>query len=660
MKVSADQLIFSVKLFVAGMIAFAIAVRIGLPNPYWALVTCCVCMNPMSGAIRSKAVYRFTGTFCAGFVTLAMVALFASAPLLLIAASGIVATLAFGISFLDRTPRSYGFQLFAITLMLVAVAGVDHPEIMFDTVVARVSEITLGILATTLVDGVIGPRSLEGALRARLHRWLPSIETWATDVLDGHEADAQGEHDRLKTLADITSLSQLTGALRYDPTIHRDDLRHALAIQQRLLRMVPLLSAIGSRIAGLGEAERLALRPSLATARAHLDAGTEPPPDLADAVRALPLDASDARAWQQLIHDALADMLAEMLTLWSEVSRIEAALSGKAKLAPALARTVSETRAFPLNPDIDHAARIAAGILVTYALLCGLWYATGWHQGANAVLLGTVTLAFFGGGDEPGRAIGMFARFALLATLLAGILCYGLLPLAADFSTFALMMGLFMLPLGVWAAVNPMATLILAFGLSNINLQGHYSPPDFGTFVEASVASMLGIFTAILGAGLFRTWGVQHQLQRVLRIEAREIARLSRSPSRRLRDSYVQRALDRISVVTARLAAAGQIERSAGLLIRLRVGANVADLRSMGNALPADGRQATDRVLDQLRSEFDKPQPSSRLLALIDEALDALWPGDGSPGARPDRAIHALAGLRIALFERAPAWVPAT
>ena len=35
MKVSADQLIFSAKLFVAGMIAFALAVRIGLPNPYW-------------------------------------------------------------------------------------------------------------------------------------------------------------------------------------------------------------------------------------------------------------------------------------------------------------------------------------------------------------------------------------------------------------------------------------------------------------------------------------------------------------------------------------------------------------------------------------------------------------------------------------------------
>ncbi len=659
MKVSADQLIFSVKLFVAGMIAFATAVRIGLPNPYWALVTCCVCMNPMTGAVRSKAVYRFTGTFCAGIVTLAMVALFASAPLLLIAASGIVATLAFGASFLDRTPRSYGFQLFAITIMMVAVAGVDHPEIMFDTVVARVSEISIGVFATTIVDAVIAPRSLEGVLRARLHRWLPSIEKWAKDVLDGHEADARGEHDRLKTLSDITSLSQLTGTLRYDPTIPRDDLRHALAIQQRLLRMVPLLSAIGSRIAGLGAAERLALQPSLALAKACLEAGTEPPPDLADAVRALPLDSSPARAWQQLVHDALADMLTEMLLLWSDVSRIEAALLGKAKLAPALARKVSETRAFPLNPDINHAVRVMAGILLSYALLCGLWYVTGWRQGANAVLLGSLTLAFFGGGDEPGKAIAMFTRFALLTTLLAGILCYGLLPLATDFATFAMMMGLYMLPLGIWAAVNPMATLILAYGISIINLQGHYAPFDFGTFVEASVASLLGIFTAILGAGLFRTWGVQHQIQRILRAEAREIALLSRSPSRRLRENYVHRAIDRISEVTARLAATGQVERSVGLLTRLRVGANVADLRLMGKGMSPDARLATDRLLDQFGSEFDAPQPSSRLLACIDEALDALWPGHGSPGDRFDRAIHAIADLRIALFERAPAWVPA-
>src|SRR3546814_4497932 len=106
-----------------------------------------------------------------------MVAIFASVPLLLIISSGIVATIAFGVSFPDRTPRAYGFQLFAVTLMLVAVAGVDHPETMFDTVVARVTEISLGVLATTFVDSVIAPRPLCGLMRPNLRRWRSEEQT---------------------------------------------------------------------------------------------------------------------------------------------------------------------------------------------------------------------------------------------------------------------------------------------------------------------------------------------------------------------------------------------------------------------------------------------------------------------------------------------------
>jgi uncharacterized membrane protein YccC len=655
-RISADQMVFSVKLFTAAMIAFAIAVHVGLPNPYWALVTCCVCMNPLSGAIRSKVVYRFTGTFCAGIVTLCLVAIFASTPLLLIAAAGVVATISFGFSFLDRSPRSYGFQLFSITLMLVAVAGVDHPETMFDTVVGRVTEISLGILSTTVVDAVIAPRSLTGTLRSSIHRWLSSMENWARDILDGHEADTKGEHDRLRTLADIASLSQLISTLRYDPVVSRSDLRHAVAIQQRLLRMVPLLSAIGSRINSLGEAEHQALRPSLAVARAWLDVGAEPAPGFVDDVRALPIDGGSGAAWQQLVHDTLAGMLRDMLTQWSEVRRLEASLDGKATLDPALKEQLSASRTLPLVPDVDHAGRMAAGIMVTYALLCTFWYLTGWHQGATAVLLSTVALAFFGGSDEPGKAIAMFGRFAVLALTLAGLLSYGLLPLANDFPSFAWAMGMFMIPLGAWAAVNPMATLVLAFGLSNINLQGHYTPFDFGTFLETGLASLFGVFAAFLGAGLFRRWGVQHQLQRFLRKEAIDIARLSRSANPALRDSYIQRALDRIAGMTMRLSATGQVERSAGLLARLRVGANVADLRMVGKALPLAARAATTSVLDQFRAEFDAPQPSSQLLRLIDDALTRLWSARDASGDIPDRAIHALAGLRIALFERAPAW----
>jgi hypothetical protein len=45
-------------------------------------------------------------------------------------------------------------------------------------------------------------------------------------------------------------------------------------------------------------------------------------------------------------------------------------------------------------------------------------------------------LRFFGGGEEPGKTIAMFGRFAVFAPALAGILGSGLLLLAADFTTF--------------------------------------------------------------------------------------------------------------------------------------------------------------------------------------------------------------------------------
>lgn len=659
MKISPHALLFSMKLFLAGILAFGVAVRIGLPQPAWALVTCCVCMNPMSGAIRSKVVYRITGTVSAGIVTLALVAIFGSIPLLLIVASGLVASLAFGFSYLDRTPRSYGFQLFAITLMLVGVAGVDHPETMFNTVVARTSEIGLGILATTFVDSIIAPRSMAGTLRDSLQRWLPSMARWSDDIFSGHADDAKAHHDRLKLLSDISSLSQMTALLRYDPTVDRRDLRYAVSIQQRLLRMVPLLSAIADRVAAFGDEERAALGPVLAEIRRSLAAGEELAPDLGARMRLRAGKGGASRPWQMLAQEAFADMVSELAAIWRDIGRIDAALEGRGALDAGLDREIrAETVSRP-PPDFDHAARMAAGIAVAFGSLCLIWYATGWHQGANMALLGTVALAFFGGGDEPGQAIARFALFSVFALGLAAVLCYAMLPFATDFPTFALMLGIVMLPLGVWAASNPMAVLLLAIAFSNINLQASYTPFEFGTFLEAGAASLFGIYVAFLSASLFRDWGSLHQIERFLRIEKREIGQLARSATERLRDQYVQRALDRVATMTTRLAETGQVERSATMLARVRIGIGAADLRLASAKLDPGARASADRVLLQVGAEFEDRDPSSALLATIDTALDTVWKADREvAGEAAQGALYALAGLRIALFARAPAWVP--
>src|SRR3546814_11990518 len=82
----------------------------------------------------------------------------------------------------------------------------------------------------------------------------------------------------------------------------------------------------------------------------------------ADDVRSLPLEVGRERPWQQLVHDDLADMLMDLLTLWSEICRIDRALEGRAVLDRELAGQVRRTAAFPLASAVDHAARSAAEI----------------------------------------------------------------------------------------------------------------------------------------------------------------------------------------------------------------------------------------------------------------------------------------------------------
>src|SRR3546814_2224268 len=108
-------------------------------------------------------------------------------------------------------------------------------------------------------------------------------------------------------------------------------------------------------------------------------------------------------------------------------SDLDAALDTGAPLSSALEASVQSVRAFPLRPDYHIVWRVSAAILLTYATLTALWYLTGWQQAPGALLLGSVSIAFFGGADEAGAAIAQFARFAAMAAVAAALLCCVLL-----------------------------------------------------------------------------------------------------------------------------------------------------------------------------------------------------------------------------------------
>ncbi|MBW3731325.1 FUSC family protein [Aeromonas dhakensis] len=643
MKIGKPQLLYALKLYLSAMLAYAMSVELGLLNPYWAMVTCCVLSNPVSGAVRARATYRFGGTLFAGVLTLTMSAFLSNAPQMLMIASGLSASIILGLSFLDRTPRAYFFQLSGVTMMLVAIAYINHPDTMFDMVVTRVTEICLGIVSVTLVDALLFPSSLAPSLRKRLRSWLPDMMRWQQDCLNGKETDVQTEMDRIKILTDIASLTQLMGTLCYDRSVDKTTRQAAVAIQQRLLKIVPLLSTIGGSIAALPEELRPALAPYLTAVRQEARGEAQANFKLAEL---LPAPAS-LTPWEQLVVDALHDQISQWLMLWDQVRQLDAFLEGE-PLAPALRQSIHKTKAFTLPGDKGMALRMFAGILTTYSLLCMLWYATGWEQGANMVLLGVVAIAFFGATDNPGTTIAHFGRLALIAMSLGFILSYILLPLAIGYVGFLVVMALFLIPLGAWAAINPLATLAVALSLSNVNFQGHYAPYNLGFFLESTTSTLIGVYCAFLCAALFRSWGVEPILKRLERQDRQEMHRLNLHITEQKLSRYLALTLDRITIQGPRLAATGLGHQIPGLLRRLETSLNLARLRL---ATP-DGPDHAG-LLDLLSITFplDGKIPEE-MLGYLDDSLNLAWQQQNRLQLRP------LCLLRIRNFPEAPYWIP--
>ena len=101
-----DVALFSVKCFIAAMLAYYIALRIGLTRPYWAVSTSYIVAQPLAGAVISKAVYRLVGTALGAGAAVVLVPNLVNAPELLSLALALWLGMCLFISLQDRTPRS--------------------------------------------------------------------------------------------------------------------------------------------------------------------------------------------------------------------------------------------------------------------------------------------------------------------------------------------------------------------------------------------------------------------------------------------------------------------------------------------------------------------------------------------------------------------------
>lgn len=663
------DLIFALKTFAASMLALVIALAMDLPRPYWAMATVYITSQPLAGATSSKAFFRVMGTLVGATMTVAMVPNLINAPELLCLAIALWVGLCLYLSLLDGTPRSYVFMLAGYTVALIGFPSVSEPGAIFDTAVARLEEISLGIICASLISTIVFPRSVAPAVAGRVDGWLLDARRLSQVVLLREGTNETRRGKRLKLATDIVEIDTLSTHLAYDRLTDRNAVTGLREIRVRMLMLLPVIASLEDRLAALGE-EALRRQPELKRLLEDLaqwivsDVSARQP---AERIRAMIAERQavldDSASWERIIITSLLSRLRELVDLSRDCRELTEAIAGNRNVSTLDLAFHSEAGAAPVrHRDRGLALWSAAGAAVAILICCAFWIGTGWPDGASAPMMAAVACSFFAAQDEPARFIRSFGLWSLVAIVVVAIYLFALVPAISHIEVLVVALAPTFLLYGFLIARPATAGTGMALAANTATLLALQSTyiADFASYANSAVAFFVGVLIAELVTRIARGVGAEWIANRLVLSSWITIAVAAERRGKRDRAEFAGLMLHRLGLLVQRIAFLSESDRrDADSLVQLRIGINIIDLRRARYGLAASTISVIDDMLDQLaiacRSYAGGGMPRE-LLTSVDRAL-AQAVKDPNDSARED-ALIGLVGIRRGLFPDAPAYRP--
>ncbi len=680
-----NEVIYSLKSFAAAMLALYLASRAGLPNTFWSLLTVYVVSQPLAGMVRSKAVYRLCGTFIGSTATVFIIPALSNAPVLLSLAMALWVSFCLFISLLDRTPRSYAFMLAGYTAALIGFPSVQTPDLIFNTAITRVEEISLGILCATLVHSIVLPAGLSASVMGLLDKTLADTRRWLTDIFSpAAPAEDNGALSavRLKLSVDITQLRLLATHIPFDTSNLAWTTAAIRTMQDRVAELIPTLSAVEDRLQALYQAEG-GWSPDVLAVQSHinqwLEANASLLPDAAADITLPPADGDDWRLtlrqsvqalatggdgtpWTRALRISLVTYLEELMRQWQSCITLRQDINTGLRAGVMPRRRGAAVGNRVLHRDIGMALLSSLAAFIAIVLCCLFWVQTGWADGATAAMMAAVFCSFFAFMDDPVPAINMFLKYTFWSAPISALYILVLLPAVQDFGMLALVCAPLFLILGCYSArpAKFMIAMPLLFGVAGTMSLHDTAHADVTSFINTTTAQLLGTFMAARVTRLFRSVGADWSARRIRKAIRRDLVLMSSGAKAQHLQIFAVRIVDRIGLLVTRIAQ-GEVARHNSIaresLRDLRLGTNIIVLQQVRRGFPDI---AFEVLLSQLATLFKAAEnlPPASLLTTIDAALTVIL-------ALPEKtaqwrnAITALVGLRHNLFPDAPATLTA-
>lgn len=665
MKADADAILFSAKSFAAAMLAYYISLQIGLPKPFWAIVTVYIVSQTSAGASFSRGVYRFAGTLVGAIATVAIVPNFVNDPMVCsVVLAGWIGLCLF-LSLLDRTPRAYAFVLAGYTASLIGFPSVLDPGAVFETASVRVQEISIGIVCAVLIHRYILPKRMTGQFTGKLSATLRDARRLAGDALSG--APGENRQDRHKLAADLLVIQGLATHLPYDPA-PTPPRRILQLIHDRLARLLWLAAEIEDRIEALrlgdsdAAGELIALVGEVGTWAASAeteDREAAAAQLIANARSVQKRFGADATTPGDRLAANFAGHLAEMIGLLKDCDRLERNIVGTGCLGDAASlHGPKRAKGYVYHRDPWMAGRTALGAIIGILIGCAFWIWTAWPEGGMAVSILGVCCTLFGNFDAPVPFVVKYIVGSIYGVLISLIYSFIVLPQVTEFWVLVAVLAPAFLFAGSLQARPP--TTFMALGITlTIPILSALGPNYTGDFAT-SLNSVIALFAAVgfgaVSMSLFQTVPVDGAINRLLRLSRRDVGRraLGAAPNEARWTSLM---IDRTALLLPRLRLTGKAYPDVldDTLRHLRIGHVAGRLRKTIPQIKGEVGVELREILSVIVKRFSgrKPSTTTGLLDLDQQIETLIEKMAGSVLRNRLQIVDLLIDLRFALGSQA-------
>jgi uncharacterized membrane protein YccC len=525
---------FAIKTLLGGGLALWLALRWGLEQPAWALMTAFIVAQPLSGMVVQKGLARLLGTLIGTIMSVVFMSVFAQTPWLFLLALALWLGLCTASSTLLRSAWSYSFVLAGYTVAIIALPAIAHPLTVFDQAVARCTEICLGILCATAASALLWPMRVERQLADQARAAWQSGMNAARATLAG---DAQARKGLLEILGRIVAVDAQREHAWFEGGLGRQRARAISGLSQKLLMLLRIARSVRRQWKQLDAPEAEQLRPWMTEVQDALNSA-----DTAtlQALRPRLLDACHDPQISSAQSYCLARFTLLLDTAMAATTALRAVEEGR--------ETVDPPRTLTPHRDLSLALVFGARSALAFLVVSSFWLATAWPAAAGALVLTCVVCSLFAS-RENGAQIGMsFMRGIFLAIPTAFFVGQILLPQWSGFALLCLGMGvpLFFGALGM--AKPQIGATATSFCLHFIVLVSPLNAMKFdvATFFNSAQAMVVGVGAAVLAFHLLILRNPAWHGRRLLAATLDDLVRLTRRNLRGAESWFGGRMADRL------------------------------------------------------------------------------------------------------------------